>query len=485
MSKIMVLGISGLDPQLINAWLDDLPAFKKIQSKGVWGKIQSTVPAQSPVAWTSAMSGRNPGAFGFWGYHYRTEYSYGEPNSIDCRIKDKRVKSLYQILPLNGQKIAAVNIPLTWPLPRIAGGYMISSQHPDKDESYTWPKSLETEIRKLVGPYTIDTKEDGTDYLNAESNSCRDRLIDMDAQRFKLLPYLIVHKQCDIAIAVLNGNKWISQCCYRDLTNRQHISNGEHLNQSAVHDYYIWLDKKIEHLCSLNLNDTALLVVSENSVQPLNGVLNINEWLMKEGYLVLNDIPSKPTSFEKLNINWVHTKAWSTGNNGQIYLNVRGREAQGIVEPEKSESLIQELATKITHITDDQAKPLNPQILEGAKIYTEPYGHLSPDLFIYIDEGRIKSSDAVGSNALFLSQTNIDDVCGGEGSFGYFALIGPRIPDTGEQKDLTLLDVAPTILDVMDQEIPVEMEGKSKSGIVRTPEEKKALNENKSNFLGY
>ncbi len=97
----MVLGISGLDPQLINAWLDDLPAFKKLQSTGVWGKIQSTTPPLSPVAWTCAMTGRNPGAYGFWNNHYRNKYSYGEPNSINCRIKDQRVKSLYQILPLN------------------------------------------------------------------------------------------------------------------------------------------------------------------------------------------------------------------------------------------------------------------------------------------------------------------------------------------------------------------------------------------------
>jgi len=481
----MVLGVTGLNPELINRWIDDLPNFKQMQTAGMRGSIQSTVPPVSPVAWTSAFTGRNPGVYGFWGKNFRKDYSYGESEMVNGRVRDQRVRSLYQILPLNGQKVVAINIPQTWPPPRIAGGYMIASQHPDNDISFTWPQTLKEEIEKTVGPYLIDASEDGADYLSRDLDQFDEHLKEMDAQRIKLLPFFMVRKQCDCAIAVLSGLKWIARSCYRKLDSEQRLFDAENLYQSPIYHYYVWLDEKIGTLCNLKLNDTALMVLSENSVQPVNGVFNINEWLIKEGYLVLHDIPSEPTPFDHLKINWTQTKAWSIGSNGQIYLNLKDREAEGIVEPKDYENLLNDLSTKMIAISDDQGNSLRANIVKRSDAYTEPYGQFAPDLFVRFNEGRLKTSDWVGSKTVYSPQLLGEPSDGGEGGYGYFSLIGPRIPATNEQKNLSLLDVASTILDVMDQEIPPEMEGVSRSGIKRSEEEEKALNRDRLSFLGY
>jgi len=142
MSKVVVLGLDGFNPELVKGWLDDLPNLKKLQQEGIWGKMESSVPPIAPQTWTCAQSSRNPGVFGFWDFSYRDDFSYGQPKSIDCSVRDKRVNCLHKILPMIGQKVAIINVPLSWPPPRIPGGYSISSyMTPSLDRGFTWPES--------------------------------------------------------------------------------------------------------------------------------------------------------------------------------------------------------------------------------------------------------------------------------------------------------------------------------------------------------
>jgi predicted AlkP superfamily phosphohydrolase/phosphomutase len=69
-----------------------------------------------------------------------------------------------------------------------------------------------------------------------------------------------------------------------------------------------------------------LCVYSVSAVQRLDGVLNINEWLIQNGYLSVKDYPGKPVSIDEADVDWPGTKAWAMGETGQIHVNLRGRE---------------------------------------------------------------------------------------------------------------------------------------------------------------
>jgi predicted AlkP superfamily phosphohydrolase/phosphomutase len=440
MSKMVVLGLSGFNPELVEGWLEDLPNLRRMQEEGIWGKMESTVPPNIPQAWTCAQSSRNPGVFGFWDFRYRDEFSYGELKTIDCRVKDQRVTALYKILPMCGQKIAVVNVPVTWPPPRIPGGYSISSfMTPDLEKGFTWPKSLADEVQDLVGEYIIDVFEAGENYLQMEKDRVLKRSYEMDAQRFTLLKHFIGKKQCDCIITVIMGTDRMAHFFYRYLDDQHRRYEPDSQYGNVLHDYYIWIDEQIGEIRDNLDEDTALFVHSDHCVQRLDGRINLNEWLIQEGYMVLSEYPSEPIPFMELKVDWSKTRAWATGYSGQIYFNMKGREPEGIIA-------------------------LETRAFKRNEIYTGIFADYAPDIFIFFDECRWKTNEMVGFGPgnIYSFETPFGEDDGADGSFGYFCLAGPGIPANGEHERASLLDIAPTVIDVMNLEIPKE--GKNTRG---------------------
>jgi len=488
MSKMVVLGLSGFNPELVEGWLEDLPNLRKMQEEGIWGKMESTVPPNIPQAWTCAQSSRNPGVFGFWDFRYRDEFSYGENKNIDCRIKDQRVDTLYKTLPMFGQKIAVVNVPVTWPPPRIPGGYSISSVlTPDLEKGFTWPKSLADEVQGLVGEYIIDVSEAGENYLQMGKDRVLKRSYEMDAQRFTLLRHFIGKKQCDYVCTVIMGADRVSHLFYR-FFDEQHIRyDPDSQYGNVLHDYYVWIDQQIGETRDNLDEDTALFVHSDHSVQPLEGRINLNEWLIQEGYMVLSEYPSELIPFMELKVDWSKTRAWATGYSGQIYFNMKGREPEGIIDPGDYDGLLDELINKVKAIPGEKGNALETRVFKRNEIYTGTFADYAPDIFIFFDECRWKTNEMVGfgPDNMYSYDTPLGEDDGADGFYGYFCLAGPGIPAKGEYDAASLLDVAPTALDVMNLEIPQEMEGVSISGKERTPEEKEALVQERLKLLGY
>ena len=450
--------------------------------------MQSTVPPGIPQAWTCALSSRNPGVFGFWNFRYRDDFTYGEPKTIDCKTKDQRVNLLYHILSMSGQKVAAINIPVSWPPPRIPGGYSISSfMTPNLEEGFTWPKSLADEVQGLVGEYIIDVGEAGLDYLQMEKGQALKRIYDMDAQRFTLLKHFITKKRCDCVITVIIGTNRMPHLFYRFSEEQHRGYDPDPKYKNVLHDYYVWVDQQIGDLRGTLDTDTALFVHSDHSVQRLDGQINLNEWLIQEGYMVMSKYPSKPTPFTELKVDWAKTMAWTTGYSGQVYLNIRGREPEGTVDPDNYDNLLNELTSKIKEIPDEKGRRMETRLFKRKEIYSGPYSDYAPDLFVFFHECRWKTNEIVGSGfgQIYSCDTFSGQDDGADGFDGYFCLTGPGIPAKGRHMGASLLDVAPTVLDVMDLEIPKEMEGVSISGKKRTPEETEALIKQRLRFLGY
>jgi predicted AlkP superfamily phosphohydrolase/phosphomutase len=79
------------------------------------------------------------------------------------------------------------------------------------------------------------------------------------------------------------------------------------------------------------MTDTAVLVVSDHGAQPLMGGICINEWLMANGYLTLKEPPTEVLCLDQAAVDWSQTQVWGAGGYyARIFLNVQGREPQGI-----------------------------------------------------------------------------------------------------------------------------------------------------------
>lgn len=467
MGRVLVIGLDGINPGLIKKWLDSLPNLKKMQQKGIWGDLESTIPPSAPQAWISSLCGRNPGAYGFWDFLYRDNFSYCERKQVNSTVIDDRVNCLYKILPKIGQKVAIIGVPGIWPPPKIPAGYCISNYiNQGTENNLTWPENLRDEIKNLIGNYILGVQE-----ASNKEKSLR-RIYEMDTQRFTLIKHFIQKKKCDYALCVLMGPKLVSNIFYRysDSEHRYFDPNSRHRN--VLQDYYKWIDKNIGEVMKVLDDDTVLLVHSVYGVQRLNGRININEWLIQNGYMTLKYYPSQPSLFNILStdcVDWSRTKAWAEGSNGQIFINLKGRESEGIVDHKNYEKLMNKLASEIREIPDENRNSLDIQIFYREELHFGEYSKYGPDMFVNLDKSRWSTNELVGygKGKIYNFNDTKESFYEGHGFYGYFCLAGSSISSKGEIKGISLLNIAPTIMDILKLEIPPEMEKASMLSILK------------------
>ena len=117
-------------------------------------------------------------------------------------------------------------------------------------------------------------------------------------------------------------------------------------------------------------DDTIVLVVSDHGAQRLDGGFCVNEWLVREGLLVLKSYPKEVTPFAKLDVDWEKTKVWSEGGYyARVFFNVKGREPQGVIEPADYEPFRDEIKAKFEATADREGKPLGTLVFKPEEIY--------------------------------------------------------------------------------------------------------------------
>ncbi|MGC9320202.1 MAG: alkaline phosphatase family protein, partial [Armatimonadota bacterium] len=140
--------------------------------------------------------------------------------------------------------------------------------------------------------------------------------------------------------------------------------------------------------------------------------------------------------------------------------NVKGREPQGTIPPEQYENVRDDLIRRIEAIRDDQGREMNSRVLRPQDIYTGPHVDDAPDLMIYLDDLNWRLGQDVGNPTLHTFDTEIGP---DDSVHDYLGMIAARMP--GErQLDVTgahIMDVAPTVLDILGEPIPEHMEGRS------------------------
>ena len=133
-------------------------------------------------------------------------------------------------------------------------------------------------------------------------------------------------------------------------------------------------------------NDTILLIVSDHGAQRSDGGFAINQWLIREGLLVLNEYPKSVTSFENLDVDWTKTKVWSEGGYcARVFFNVQGREPQGVISAGDYESFQNEMKLRLESLPGENGQPLKSLVFKPQEIYRNQH-NVAPDLIVYLGE---------------------------------------------------------------------------------------------------
>lgn len=453
--KVLVIGLDCATPQLVfDLWRDELPNLKELIEGGLWGELTSTIPPITVPAWTSMMASKDPGQLGFYGFRNRADYSYERMSIATAKeVKDDRV---WDILSRLGHKVILVGVPQTYP-PQPLNGYMITCfLTPSTRSQYTYPGTFREEVESLVGEYILDVEN----FRTEDKDYLLEQIYKMTEKRVKIVKHLLREKEWEFFMWVEMGIDRMHHGFWKHFDRKHPKYRPGSPYENAILDYYKYIDREIGEILNLVDRDTVVLVVSDHGAKKMDGGICINEWLMQEGYLVLKEKPEGIVPLEKVEIDWARTRAWGAGGYyGRLSLNVQGREPQGTVPPKDYERVRDELASKLIALTDDKGKKIGTVVYKPQEVYREVKG-IPPDLLIYFGNLYWRSVGSVGHGAIHTFENDIGPDDANHSQEGIFIMYDPKQKLSRELKGLNLMDIAPTVLDLMGAPVPGGMEGK-------------------------
>ncbi len=455
-ARALVIGLDCAAPQWVfDRWLGELPVLRSLTERGAYGVLRSCDPPITVPAWSVMTSSRNPGALGFYGFRNRRDHSYDALAFADSRAV--RAPRVWDVLSARGRSVIVLGVPQTYPPSRVNGVLVSCFLTPDTERSrYTYPAELKEEIEALVGRYLVDVEN----FRTEEKEQLLEQIEEMTAKRFRVAEHLLETRPWDLFFMVEMGTDRIHHGFWRFLDPGHRLYEPGNPYEGAVLDYYRALDEKLGRLLRFGGEDTAVLVLSDHGAKRMDGGVCVNEWLRREGYLVLREEPAGPTRLTPDLIDWERTTAWGEGGYYcRLFLNVRGREPQGIVRPEDYGRVRGELREKLEALGDEEGRPMGTVAHPPEELYPERNG-IAPDLLVYFGDLYWRSVGQVGTETVhvFENDTGPDDA--NHAHEGLYVLAAEGVPPgPGPERDLR--DVAPTLLELLGEPVPAEMEGRS------------------------
>ncbi|MEM3610009.1 MAG: alkaline phosphatase family protein, partial [Candidatus Anstonellales archaeon] len=235
------------------------------------------------------------------------------------------------------------------------------------------------------------------------------------------------------------------------------------LINEAIINYYTQKDELIGKVLDSIDNNTALIIFSDHGFTSFERAVNINTWLMRNGFLTLKKNISENDAGELFKyVDWNKTQAYSVGFSG-IYLNLKGREKNGIVDPENKEILIDEIIMRLKDFKDPKTnRTIIKKVYKSTYINSFDYVFDSPDILIGFEPGyRMAWQSVIGG---FTSEVIMDNtkLWNGDHIVDYSEVPGVLFTNFPiNKKNPSLIDIAPTILDILKINYSQSFEGKS------------------------
>lgn len=498
--KVAVFGLDGITFDLLQPWLDEgrLPNLARLLAAGASGPLRSTIPPVSASAWASFATGTNPGQHGL------IDFTYPAPDSYEIKISNGRtrtVPAVWEIVSSAGGQAGVVSMPMTYP-PQPLNGFMLCSfLTPSSDSRYTYPNNLQEELGTAVGPYPLHMSEKGR---GQDPRRFVEAVKEMEIRRAQAVCYLLENKPWDLFLYVLETTDNLQHEVWHllDETHPRHNPETAAEVMPSILDYYESVDRLLGEMVALVPEDALIVVLSDHGFGPFHKFFHINNWLAGNGWLKFKRAPVsllKRLAFKlgvtpinalkwitrlRLSgmrknvkrgrggrmlrrlflsfndVDWARTKAFSVGNFGQVYVNVRGKRPLGAVSPEEYEALRDQIIQAAMALRDpaDGSQVLQ-QVYRREEVFQGASSERLPDLVLHTDRAKYVSF----GHADFGSNKVIEPSIGQTGHHhmvGVVGLRGPGVRAGFKLEGASLLDLAPTILHYMGLPVPNYMDGR-------------------------
>lgn len=454
--KVAIIGLDCAEPSLVfEKWLDDLPNLRRLTQAGLYGNLESCIPPITVPAWTCMAASKDPGTLGIYGFRNRKDNTYeGLRIATNLEVREPRI---WDILGRAGKQSITVGVPQTFPIVRPPPGCQITSfLTPSVESEYTYPPQLKREIAEVVGEYMLDVKG----FRTENKQWLLDQIYEMTDKRFKVCRHLLTTRPWDLFWMVEMGHDRIHHGFWQFMDKAHHRYEPGNPFENAIRDYYVYTDKLIGELLEvMDLETTAVWVVSDHGSKRMDGGFCFNDWLIREGLLVMKEPVSEKRRFNFADVDWSQTKVWGEGGYyGRCFINTVGREPQGTVPAGEYESFRDELVAKIEAVPDHEGRPMGTRAYKPQDIYCQ-VNNVAPDLVVIFGDLRWRSVGTVGNPDVYTFENDTGPDDANHAQQGMYILSHPSL--RSERRDVSLYDVAPTTLKMMGHPVPDDMCGTS------------------------
>jgi predicted AlkP superfamily phosphohydrolase/phosphomutase len=453
--KTLVIGLDCAAPELL---LGDerLTNFRRLMAGGCYGRLESVIPPITVPAWMCMSTSQDPGSLGVYGFRNRTNHTYDALGILNSRSITEL--AIWDQVAREGKKANIIGVPPNFPPRKVNGISVGCFLTPDTfKDSYTFPAAVQKQIAQLVGDYPVDVKG----FRTGDKAWLRDEIFSMSRKHFEVVRHFLQHSEWDYFQFVEIGLDRIHHGFWKYHDPQHVLHEARSPFADVIRDYYLYLDDELGRIFEVLTEDTAILVVSDHGAQRLDGGFCVNEWLVREGLLILDEYPKEVTPFAKLRVNWDKTRVWSEGGYyARVFLNVKGREPRGMIERAEYERFRDEVKARLEATTDAEGKRLGTLVFKPEEIYKN-VRNVAPDLIVHFGGLYWRSIGGVGNPALHIRENDTGPDDCNHAQFGAFILAASNSPLRGEIQGAHLLDMAPTLLQLGGYDVPGSMQGKS------------------------
>ena len=481
--KAVLIGLDGAAFAILDHLMAQgvMPFLNSFQDGGVRAELRSVVPPLTPPAWTSLTTGRRPGHHGIFDF-----FQADSPGSRQVRLatsRDVRCATIWSIANRQGMRTTVLNFPVTFPPPPL-DGHVIAGWMPWRQLRLgCHPADLYDRLKALPG---FDPRELAMDMeLEARATEgCPEdeyaAWVELHTRRERhwldVLRHLIQTEPSDLTAILFDGPDKIQHLCWRYLDPALWPAQPTALEQKVRErclDYFRQLDQLLAEVVALAGPEAVIVMASDHGFGPTTEILHINTWLERAGYLTWSP-QAAPDAYQPSAlgmghltrhthwIDWERTTAYAATptSNGIHIVQARPDGVHG-VPPDKYEGFRRELVHALQRLVDPATgEPIVARVWTREEAFAGPAMHLAPDLTLALRDGGLvsilPSDSALQPRPL---------PAGAHRRTGIFLAKGPGIRRGMAVRELSILDVAPTLLHSLGLAIPEDLEGRVASAI--------------------
>jgi predicted AlkP superfamily phosphohydrolase/phosphomutase len=496
--RTLIIGLDGATFDIVKPWIEAgyLPTLTKLMDQGVHGPLLAWPNMNSAAAWTSMVTGCNPGQHGVYDFGTAAPQQGTTWRPTTARIRAKQ--PFWNYLSTAGGRVGIVNIPITYPVDPVNGFMLAGMDAPSiGSPGFAHPHGLPDELRRAGINYILDAPK-------LEGPGKR------DPHRTPEMVRRMVESRAAAILHLMKNNTWDTLMAVFIATDRiQHYYwPGEDVpfdspSWRPVRSVYQQIDSFLNEALEQVDDDTTVMLVSDHGFGPsyyatrvvnrllgriglvgyhqsggrLSSRLFRNMLLYGRKIIPLSLQPHLARAFPKFHlrslsehaywgIDWSKTRVYVHPHGGQVHVNLAGREVQGIVPPEEYDATCERIRDILLNLTEaTHGKRVVNAVEPRENLYHGPYFQKAADLIIRWNYEIAQDSlcyRADGEPVIVRAQKREGSARQWRGTHrpeGIFIAHGPHIKPGTTVTNATLYDIAPTILYLQRHPVPDDMDG--------------------------